>query len=1474
MYIDINEIECTVMDNKNVLKEKFMRKMKRFMAFALSAAMMLTTVNMPAVTAWAQDDSKAGMAELAADEAKTPVSADMTATKTIFPYGEKLCLDRFVKVDVTYENGTTEKLTYGFDSNGGCYSAADDYGNDYKFMFGAAVDNMADIPDNVSAYYKGEQTLYFCKRNQETYNWDVLASTGIEFVSPVQAAESLKVGENKAYNGGVYKFDMAHAGRLVVSYEDAKGEVEELKYMKDSDGDLSYNYYSNNSDNICSGGNTYYYRASDIWRADGDDMTLNVTYEKLDELQIGENVFPLEKSGKKYFTITPEKDARYIFESLKDQSLTVDLYDNNGKSVSCSSYGYRGDSKVTGIEADLKANVEYTVYIGGNPWEDLDEAKLEVNTVESAYSGYTELKLDQPVKIDTPAADTDYIFGFTPDVDGEYVFIGKSAYIETYKLGDRDMSIGDRGTYVDREIVSLNTATLEKGERYIAVVESYSDDGSIKPITVEVARKRTLSSINIKMSKDTFAPNDFRGILSDVTVTAVYDDGYEEVLPAPGIAKDQSRNTVHDKYGNEYNLKLDDEDFWMDNYGSDLDQGDQEHSLKVQNVSGDISGEAKIKFGRLSDFEFPKVSVGENDIEAYTYYSFTVSQASKLSSEVEGLSEDRNPLMLYDEDGKYITFGSTIFLPGHTYYMNSETRYDQDDNYYSSYIVNLKENVMPDLAGGECTAEVQNGYAEWIFRTTMAGTYIFSLPDMDDDMASQCSIGVFDLDGEYIKGESVYLEVELEADTYYKIGASAPSGVDTLRATAKRLSIPESAVITMAKTDYVVGMDAGYFNGMRIDFTNDDGTTTVAENFKSSVLYGTVMVDAVIYYSMNGGEKKPLSAITPMTETGVMTIYVMLDDKVLGSYDVNIKSYDQVDIPELVEGDNPDTVLFRFYKFTATADQPAVFEANDKNAYFDVYKLEEGNFVKLDAETKLNAGETYYCKAWRYEGNSNDQTDVNLSFRTIRKLTAIKLTGFDRPLYNLGAGAMKDSMQMMMRSVHYTLIYNDGSEEKRVLGDGRQPAVGGYIGKNGDKGFIANVSCGSFSDTIEIPFADPATAPLLTLKDNKAHIDLADAGQYVYKFKAPVTGYYNLEVSMPDGYYECYSNFYKSTELDSQPNVDMNQRLVKAGETYYVCIYAYSKTLDINLVCKPQIKAATTTADGVKIVSKKVGTGAAAYYELAEEKIARIKTVTLASTSYTYDTKVKKPAVTVKDSAGKVIAASNYTVAYSNNTNVGTATVKITFKGDYSGTVTRTFAIKKFAAPAAPKVTKLENTAKGIVVTWTVSANATSYEIYRSVKGGKFVKADTLYIKGTSRQRTLGYVDLKAKTNGIKYAYKIVAVGTLGNVTVKSATSAGMTAYYMVAPSGIKMSNSVRRTVRVSYAANSKASGYQIRYSLKSSMAGAKVIKMAGSRSVAKNITGLTKGGKYYVSVRSYKTVGKTAYYSAWSTPKSVTVSK
>lgn len=78
--------------------------------------------------------------------------------------------------------------------------------------------------------------------------------------------------------------------------------------------------------------------------------------------------------------------------------------------------------------------------------------------------------------------------------------------------------------------------------------------------------------------------------------------------------------------------------------------------------------------------------------------------------------------------------------------------------------------------------------------------------------------------------------------------------------------------------------------------------------------------------------------------------------------------------------------------------------------------------------------------------------------------------------------------------------------------------------------------------------------------------------------------------------------------------------------------------------------------------------------------IDRPRTVVLSKNSYVYDGKAKKPSVTVKDSKGKVISSKEYSVSYSNNKNIGTATVKITFKKSskkYAGILKKTFTIKR-----------------------------------------------------------------------------------------------------------------------------------------------------------------------------------------------------
>ncbi len=61
--------------------------------------------------------------------------------------------------------------------------------------------------------------------------------------------------------------------------------------------------------------------------------------------------------------------------------------------------------------------------------------------------------------------------------------------------------------------------------------------------------------------------------------------------------------------------------------------------------------------------------------------------------------------------------------------------------------------------------------------------------------------------------------------------------------------------------------------------------------------------------------------------------------------------------------------------------------------------------------------------------------------------------------------------------------------------------------------------------------------------------------------------------------------------------------------------------------------------------------------------------------THTYTGKAIEPGITLKNGAMTLDGSTDYTVEYSNNTNVGTATVKVTGKGNYSGTVEKNFTI-------------------------------------------------------------------------------------------------------------------------------------------------------------------------------------------------------
>lgn len=126
--------------------------------------------------------------------------------------------------------------------------------------------------------------------------------------------------------------------------------------------------------------------------------------------------------------------------------------------------------------------------------------------------------------------------------------------------------------------------------------------------------------------------------------------------------------------------------------------------------------------------------------------------------------------------------------------------------------------------------------------------------------------------------------------------------------------------------------------------------------------------------------------------------------------------------------------------------------------------------------------------------------------------------------------------------------------------------------------------------------------------------------------------------------------------------------------------------------------------------------------------INRLASVSLSDTIYTYNGKAKKPTVMLKDSKGNKISTANYTVSYTNNIKVGTATVTIKLKNRYSGTIKKTFTIR----PDGTSITKFSSIKGGVKVSWNKQAiQTTGYQIRYSTKSN-MSDANTYAVTKTS----------------------------------------------------------------------------------------------------------------------------------------------
>lgn len=247
---------------------------------------------------------------------------------------------------------------------------------------------------------------------------------------------------------------------------------------------------------------------------------------------------------------------------------------------------------------------------------------------------------------------------------------------------------------------------------------------------------------------------------------------------------------------------------------------------------------------------------------------------------------------------------------------------------------------------------------------------------------------------------------------------------------------------------------------------------------------------------------------------------------------------------------------------------------------------------------------------------------------------------------------------------------------------------------------------------------------------------------------------------------------------------------------------------------------------------------------IKKEVIPRIDKVSLSYTKTTYSGSTKKPSVMVYDIKGDKISSSQYDVKYSSGLkNVGTYSVKITFKGKYSGIKTLSFKI------VAQSYSKLK-----------VKLSASNY-----------------HYNGKSKKPAVSVKDSKGKTISSAYytIYRPTSSKNVGKYKVKIVFKGNYTGtkhlYFNVNPakSAVTKLTAGTKKLTVKLAKSSSGSGYQIQYSTSKSFKSAKTKTVKSNKTTTVTLKSLKAKKTYYVRVRSYKKVSGQTYYSSWSSYKS-----
>ncbi len=325
------------------------------------------------------------------------------------------------------------------------------------------------------------------------------------------------------------------------------------------------------------------------------------------------------------------------------------------------------------------------------------------------------------------------------------------------------------------------------------------------------------------------------------------------------------------------------------------------------------------------------------------------------------------------------------------------------------------------------------------------------------------------------------------------------------------------------------------------------------------------------------------------------------------------------------------------------------------------------------------------------------------------------------------------------------------------------------------------------------------------------------------------------------GYASAYT--YTGNAITPDVVVTMNNRVLNRGTDYTV---SYANNINVG--------TASMTITGIGSYS---GTRTI-NFTIEAKNIENCLTTEVSS--YQYNGSTYTPVITVTDSStGKtLVAGTDYTITYSNNTNPGTAQITVTaLSKNYTGTKVIPFQITS-AAVSGLRTSTIKN--NSIKLAWSAQNYADGYQICNSKN----------QVVATTKKNSYTVKGLSSCTT---YKFKVRSYVQNDDGTMSYGSfSTAISAKTLLNTPTLKVKASGGGRVTLTWTKVSKATGYEIYYSTKKNGKYTK-LKTVSKSSKRKYVDkGLARGEKYYYTIRAYRTANGVKTYSNYNTIKSVKV--